>query len=147
MGKFFLLADDDRDDAELFSEALSAIHPVVDFYHVEDGNGVFLFLANLQKQRPDIIFLDLNMPEVSGWQCLARLKNNLEFKHIPVIMYSTSSNPRDKEIAIDLGASGFLTKPSDFKILVRLLQNIVHTDVTELNTVLRDIGRLGWNNA
>ena len=121
---FFLLADDDRDDAELFGEALVSIDPPVDFQHVEDGRGVFDFLSDPGNRKPHLIFLDLNMPQMSGWQCLAKLKNDAYFQKIPVIMYSTSSHPRDKEIAMDLGALGFITKPTDFKILKRMLQTI-----------------------
>lgn len=121
---FFLLADDDRDDAELFGEALAALNRHVDFAHVENGRGVFEYLSNPRNPKPTLIFLDLNMPEMSGWQCLAKLKNDIYFQRIPVVMYSTSSHPRDKEIALDLGALGFITKPSDFRLLKRILQSV-----------------------
>jgi CheY-like chemotaxis protein len=135
---FFLLADDDRDDAELFGEALGSLNPPVDFAHVEDGRGVFEFLSNEHHRKPDLIFLDLNMPQVSGWQCLARLKNDIYFQNIPVIMYSTSSHPRDKEIAIDLGALGFITKPTDFKMLRKILQRISENLRGDLRKMIRE---------
>jgi CheY-like chemotaxis protein len=125
MFKLFLLADDDNDDAELFAEALATINPPVHFHHVENGNGIFQYLSNANNKVPDIIFLDLNMPEMSGWQCLSKLKKDIYFKDIPVMMYSTSTHPKDKEIAIQLGAIGLLTKPSDYKILQRVLHDIV----------------------
>jgi CheY-like chemotaxis protein len=124
--KFFLLADDDSDDAELFKEALNSVNSSVHFEHVDDGHGVFKFLSNVNNRKPDIIFLDLNMPAMSGWQCLSKLKNDIYFKDIPVIMYSTSSHQRDKEIALELGALGFLTKPSDYKSLQKMLYDISH---------------------
>ena len=139
MEKFFLLADDDSDDAELFGEALTGINPRVEFYHVENGKRLLEFLSSKQDRKPDIIFLDLNMPEISGWQCLTRLKNETVYKDIPVIIYSTSSNPLDKKTAIELGASGFLTKPSNFKLLVKLLNIIASTETTDLKKVLREI--------
>jgi CheY-like chemotaxis protein len=137
--KFYLLADDDHDDAEMFGEALAGIDPPVDLYHAEDGQALFQFLGGAQSRKPDIIFLDLNMPEMSGWQCLAKLKNHTDYMHIPVIMYSTSSNPRDREIAIDLGAWGFLTKPDNFKILVKVLRSIAGTEKEDMKKVLREI--------
>jgi CheY-like chemotaxis protein len=136
--KFFLLADDDHDDAELFGEALAGIIPRVDFHHVEDGQAVFRFLNNEQNRKPDIIFLDINMPEISGWQCLTKLKSNAEYRNIPVIMYTTSSASRDKEIAIELGASGLLTKPTNFKTLVKVLNSIVHIESTDLKRFLQE---------
>jgi CheY-like chemotaxis protein len=136
---FFLLADDDRDDAELFAEALSALDPPVEFRHVDDGKAVFDFLSNGKNRRPDLIFLDLNMPQMSGWQCLAKLKNDIYFQSIPVIMYSTSSHPRDKEIAADLGAVGFITKPSDFRVLRKLLHHLHSNLHNDLRKTIRDI--------
>jgi CheY-like chemotaxis protein len=137
--KFFLLADDDHDDAELFGEALGGIDPPVNFCHVEDGNAVFQFLTTAQNRKPDIIFLDLNMPVVSGWQCLTKLKDQTNYKDIPVIMYSTSSYWRDKEKAVEMGALGFLTKPADFKVLVKILSSIANTEIADLKKVLQAI--------
>jgi len=136
---FFLLADDDRDDAELFNEALSAVNPSINFHHVEDGQEVFQFLLNSKLEKPDVIFLDLNMPAMSGWQCLAKLKNDTELKTIPVVMYSTSSNPREKEIAIELGATGFVTKPTDFKVLTKILETISTNLGSDLRRILKEI--------
>jgi CheY-like chemotaxis protein len=139
VNKFFLLADDDNDDAELFSEALARIIPPVRFRHVEDGHGIFEFLKQSANIKPDIIFLDLNMPGMSGWQCLSKLKNDIKFNTIPVIMYSTSSNPREKEIAVELGALGFLTKPTDFKVLTKILEQIAVNDLNDLKRILKEI--------
>ncbi len=122
--KFFLLADDDGDDAEIFAEALEKASPDTSFLRVEDGHKVLNYLSDTRNARPDIIFLDLNMPEMNGWQCLARLKNDMYFKDIPVIIYSTSSHPRDREIAHHLGAATFLTKPADFRTLIEKLRQI-----------------------
>jgi CheY-like chemotaxis protein len=137
LNKLFLLADDDRDDAELFGEALTVIDPPVQFQHVPDGQAVFKFLSNEANPKPDIIFLDLNMPEMSGWQCLAKLKNDIYFREIPVIMYSTSTNPRDREIAGELGAAGFVTKPTDFKLLTKILTSLSQSDRENLKNALR----------
>lgn len=136
--RFFLLADDDRDDAELFSEAIISLTPPVDFEHVEDGRAVMEFLSDTHKRKPDIIFLDLNMPQMSGWQCLAKLKNDIYLQDIPVVMYSTSSHPRDKEIAVDLGAHGFITKPTDFKVLQRILRGIASKIDGDLRRALKN---------
>ena len=137
--KFFLLADDDHDDAELFNEALYTVDPSIKFHHVEDCREIFQFLLNSKIEKPDIIFLDLNMPGMSGWQCLAKLKNDATLKNIPVIMYSTSSNPREKEIAIDLGATGFVTKPTEFKVLTKILETMSTNPSAELRRVLKEI--------
>jgi CheY-like chemotaxis protein len=118
----FLLADDDIDDAEIFQEALHAVDPSIKFVRAETGADVF---RQLETGKPDLIFLDLNMPEMGGWQCLAKLKNTSGLESIPVIMYTTSSNTRDKEIATELLAIGLITKPSQPRILKQTLAIIV----------------------
>jgi CheY-like chemotaxis protein len=119
--KIILLADDDMDDAEMFAEVLALTDPSIKFYHVKNGLEVFDHMKRMTNQMPAIIFLDINMPEMSGWQCLSILKNDPLARCIPVVIYSTSSHHRDKQTAIELGASAFITKPSDYKKLQNLL--------------------------
>jgi len=138
MAKFFLLVDDDRDDAELFGEALSTIEPPLEFLHAQDGIMALEFLRNPGNKTPDLIFLDLNMPEMSGWQCLVRIKNDNSLKNASVVMYSTSSHQRDKELAIELGALGFITKPTDYKKLRDILKRIASTSTLELKKVIQE---------
>lgn len=130
MKKTILLADDDSDDAEIFKEALHNVDPTIVFNRFDTGAGVFGYLADARNARPDIIFLDLNMPEMNGWQCLAKLKNVKEYADIPVIIYTTSSNPRDFEIARDLNAHGLITKPSNSRVLESILTSIVRNMTT-----------------
>jgi CheY-like chemotaxis protein len=67
MDKFYLLADDDHDDAESFGEALAEMEYPVTFHHVKNVHGLLQFLDIADNKTPDIIFLDLNMPKISGW--------------------------------------------------------------------------------
>lgn len=116
-----LLIDDDRDDAELFKEALQEINPSIHFEYYEDSKEGLKQLLEKQNHLPDLIFLDINMPVVSGWQCLAEFKKADNLKNIPVIMFTTSSQPKEKETAKELGAAGFITKPSEFKLLKEVI--------------------------
>jgi CheY-like chemotaxis protein len=122
--KIILLVDDDTDDAEMFAEVLTNIDSTIRLYHVEDGLALFEHLANEKNEKPNVIFLDINMPEMNGWQCLSRLRGDLITKDIPVLIYTTSSHARDKQIAMDLGATAFITKPSEYKTLQKLLSAI-----------------------
>ena len=113
--KIFLLVDDDGDDRSLFYEALQSIDPKFICFMAEDGRQALNLLAENTGNLPNVIFLDINMPVISGWQCLKSLKTEPLYKNIPVIMYSTSSHQRDMEIAIELGALCFCVKPENFK--------------------------------
>ncbi len=116
-----ILADDDFDDAELFQSVLSEVAPQIKFVHVEDGRDLLRLTETLL---PDAVFLDINMPRVDGWQCLKELRGSMIGERIPVFMYSTSSHTRDQQLSKDLGASGFITKPSEIKVLHNVLKDI-----------------------
>lgn len=120
-----ILIDDDRDDAELFQEALFEIDPSVGFEHFEESKEALKILLQKQDHLPDFIFLDINMPLVSGWQCLTEFKKTEHLKKIPVIMFTTSSQPKEKETAKELGADGFISKPSEYALLKNLLTSIL----------------------
>ncbi|HVU95419.1 MAG TPA: response regulator [Puia sp.] len=117
----FLLIDDDTDDRELFCEALAAVDSVIVCDQATDGQEAFSRLQNKQLSEPSIIFLDVNMPVMDGWQFLSKLKSEEGLRHIPVIMYSTSSNVKDKRTAGEMGALCFITKPHAFRVLQRVL--------------------------
>lgn len=124
--KKILLIDDDRDDAELFKEALSEINSSINFQHYEDARQGLQKLLEKQDNLPDLIFLDINMPVTSGWECLAEFKKTDHLKNIPVIMFTTSSQPKEKEMAKELGAADFITKPSEYKVLKEMLSSVLH---------------------
>lgn len=138
--KVILLADDDPDDAEMFALVLSDIDSSVKLHHVKDGLAVFEHLKHPGNQVPDIIFLDINMPEMNGWQCLSMLKNNDATKDIPVLIYTTSSQARDKQTAMELGASAFITKPSDYKTLRKILSAIAASYDSDIKNTIDSSG-------
>lgn len=137
--KVILLADDDPDDAEIFAEVLAEVDPMVKFYHVEDGLAVLDHFDSPENEKPNVIFLDINMREMNGWQCLTRLKKDQHKKDIPVVIYSTSSHPRDKQTAAELGASAFITKPSDYKILRKILLTITANVNHDLKSAINSL--------
>lgn len=121
MSKTFLLADDDMDDIELFSHALSEIDTSITFYTASNGRQALHKLDDPEIGRPDIIFLDINMPEMNGWKCLQALKENDTHKDIPVIMYSTSSESNDIQRARTGGALCYYVKPESYRELIDML--------------------------
>ncbi|MEI9922005.1 MAG: response regulator [Bacteroidota bacterium] len=130
----FLLADDDRDDREMFVEALAALDPHIVCHGVEDGSEALRVLSTTNSF-PNIIFVDINMPVMDGWELLKRLKSDNDYLSIPVVVYSTSSRPKDREIAKDLGAMCFVTKPDNFKLVKGMLKIVVES--LEKNAVTR----------
>lgn len=129
-----LLIDDDEDDKLLFCEALGEVAPQISCLTALNGREAVAQLTDLEIELPDLIFLDVNMPIMDGWQCLALLKANPNCQNIPVIMYSTSSYPEDRVKAKRGGALLFFTKPSSFTELKKSLALVViYLDANALN--------------
>jgi CheY-like chemotaxis protein len=124
INKRFLIVDDDDDDCMLFTTALSAVAPMVSCDCATDGREALAHLENAA-MRPDIIFLDINMPGMNGWDCLCKIQSNPQLRAIPVIILTTSSQKADKEKAKALGAICLFTKPDDFKRLMQMLAIVV----------------------
>jgi CheY-like chemotaxis protein len=121
----FLLADDDSDDREMFFEALAALDPDIVCEGCEDGRQALTQLSASKNEQPNIIFVDINMPVMNGWDLLKNLKSIKDYVHIPVIVYSTSSRSADRAIAQDLGATCFVTKPDSFKLVKNMLEIVL----------------------
>jgi CheY-like chemotaxis protein len=119
-----LLADDDRDDREIFSDALASVDANVVYEGVEDGGEAIEALSD-DANRPNIIFLDINMPVMNGWDVLRKLKGDSTYDDIPVIIYSTSSGEKEKRTAFDLGALCFVTKPDSVKLIKAMLEIVI----------------------
>jgi len=119
-----LLIDDDEDDQVLFIDALNQINKSFQCDIVNNGLEA-MFSLRTKKPRPDIIFLDLNMPKMNGYECLAEIKKQTEFKHIPVVIYTTSKVEAEKDFSMLHEAQHFFRKPNDFTAFTKELSRIL----------------------
>ncbi len=113
--KRILYADDDVDDRTWVSDACHTLDCSIEFNFVENGRQVLNYLSTPVETLPELIVLDLNMPEMDGRQTLQHLKSNPQYKHIPVAIVTTSANKMDKEVCNRLGAAVYLIKPDTHK--------------------------------
>jgi CheY-like chemotaxis protein len=119
----FCLIDDDEDDREIFQIAVSDIgKPVECLTYNSCIDAIRIFKS--KEVIPDFIFLDLNMPHMSGRECLTFLKADEDLNNIPVFIFSTSSFPSDIDDTTKLGAKGFITKPDRIDDLQKLLEEL-----------------------
>ena len=123
--KRVFLADDDPDDREIFMDALEEIDSSIHCLHVTNGELALKALVNDILERPELIFLDLNMPKISGKEVLKTIRNIPEISGIPIIMYSTFFSPRDIEEITELGASHYMVKHNNFVDLCSSLKSIL----------------------
>ena len=124
MDKFehILLAEDDSDDYLFFSEALEKISPNFKLERAKDGLECIRMLK--QGPKPDLVFLDLNMPYKNGNECLKFIKETEELADIPVIIYSTSNYIKDIDYCFKNGAQNFIVKPECGNRMFEILNKV-----------------------
>ena len=130
-----LLADDDEDDCMFFKEALDELSLCATLKTVNNGVELMDFLENNLPNLPQVLFLDLNMPRKSGTECLSEIKQSEKFRHLPVIIYSTSSNIDVMDQLYGKGAQYYIRKPADFSTLKSVIGRTI--DLIKQNEVLQ----------
>jgi len=125
--KNIFLVDDDMDDQLFFTEALNEIDSSINCTIANNGKQALELLKNVN-QLPELLFLDLNMPFMNGYECLSQLKNETRLSKIPIVIFTTSNDPRDAEITHQLGADVFLSKPNEYNQLRIKLERILNLD-------------------
>jgi len=106
MNKLIFVTEDDDNIRELLRCTLESYG-----YEVAAFEGAPPMLEQLQKQIPDLILLDIMMPEMDGTEALKRIKSSSRTKAIPVILLTAKSSEVDKVKGLDLGADDYITKP------------------------------------
>ena len=103
---------------------------IIQIHLEEAGYNNFVLLDNpviaLEKMAevtPDILLLDLQMPEISGFEILEKMRADDELKHIPVLILTSSTEPENKLKALEIGATDFLSKPVDPSELILRIRN------------------------
>jgi len=82
-------------------------------------------LAMARTHAPDLILMDLGLPEIDGWECTRRLKADAETKRIPIIALSAHAMVGDRQKALDAGCDDFGTKPIDFEDLLSKMDRLL----------------------
>ncbi len=116
-----LLVEDNPDDVELTMRALRKHHLANRIEVARDGAEALEFLfCEVQhadrncEERPRVILLDLKLPKVDGLEVLRRIRSDPRTQTIPVVVLTSSREPRDLEESYRLGVNSFITKPVDF---------------------------------
>ena len=126
MQKTIFVVDDNDTNLTMAKNALK------DDYRVMTLPSAAKMFALMEKVTPDLILLDIDMPEVNGFEAMKRLKSSKLYSEIPVIFLSAMSDAADKAHGIELGAVDFITKPfSEQELLNRVKNHIVDGPVRE----------------
>ncbi len=120
--KHIMLADDDADDVELFQLAAKECNQNIRISTAEDGIKLIELLE--KEEPPDVIILDLNMPRMSGYECVKTIRENEKFNNIPIMIFSTSSAKGDIEYCFEVGADFYIVKPGSLKALTEIINEL-----------------------
>ena len=119
------LGEDDDDDADLFSMALRECHPT--FQAVRFNNGLEVVNSLIQNAHPEpiVVFLDLMMPVLNGFDTLSQIRQLPDWADRPVFILTGSERPADVDLAYQRGCNAFLTKPVSVQELCRLIGPVI----------------------
>jgi len=120
--KVILLVDDDEDEHDIFLSALKSAGEDHTLISAISGDEALRILNGLV---PDVIFLDINMPRITGIKCLEEMRKIQKLAAVPVYIYSTGINSREGQKAILLGAKDYIIKPNSINDLTSVLKEIL----------------------
>jgi len=120
MGERILIVDDDTSGLYMLSFLLrSHNYEIFEAYNGHEG------LAKAKELKPDVILLDIQMPDMNGFEVCTNLKQENEMKKIPVILFTSYSMPNHKKRAIEAGADGYIEKPVNPDVFVSQVESII----------------------
>ncbi len=120
-GWHMLLVDDEPDNIEVVAESLEYYGIIV----TTATNGAEA-LESLEQELPDLVLMDLSMPVLDGWATLRRIRNDERLQTLKVIALSAHAILGDKEIALEVGFDGYITKPVNVPTLVEDIKHALN---------------------
>ena len=124
-----LLIEDNEADIHITSDVLKEISPEIHIQVARDGQEAIETLQTLAKEEnsniPSLVLLDINIPKRNGFEVLSFIKENNLLAVIPVVMLTTSSFQKDRQMAFDKKADGFITKSIDWLEFENDIRNVI----------------------
>jgi CheY-like chemotaxis protein len=127
-----LVVEDSDEDFEAMHRFLRLSPVVIPFQRCINGEQALAFLYRtgsfvdpLLAPRPSLIVLDLNLPKTDGREVLKRIKQNDSLQTIPVVIFTTSNNPKDMEFCYRYRVKNYIVKPIDFRQLKQNMQTLI----------------------
>jgi len=117
-----LVTDDDADWRGLLRDVLS-----MEGFEIEEAHDGLQGVEKAKSAKPNVILLDIDMPNMNGWEACKHIKADPATKDIPVIFVSTHAQREDKEKGLAVGATDYLPKPVDIEQLVPVLRKLTGT--------------------
>lgn len=124
--KKILFVEDDADDREMILYAVNEINPLVHTVFAENGLQAVEYLEQAKNTSlPCLVVLDLNLPLLDGKETYRKIKHELKLESLPVIVFSSSQNPNDKNLFASWGVE-FITKPDNPSYLNKIVSHMLN---------------------
>ena len=120
MPKNILYVEDNKDSITFFNRVVNKLGDY-HFKTTEDGTSALKLLDEEQDFEPEMILLDINLPGMNGFEILQHLRTKTAYKHVPVIMFTSSDDYSDIKKSYEYGANAYLIKPDSLHSLKELL--------------------------
>jgi len=137
MSKLVAVIDDEPDILELVCHHLEKAN-----FRVKEFEDAESFLKSLERQTPDLIVLDLMLPDADGLEVCKHLKKEPRFSSIPIIMLTAKGDETDRVLGLELGADDYITKPFSPKELVARVKAVLRRKEPQEATQRIEIGGL-----
>ena len=124
-----LVVEDNLDNYELVRTILE-LAGFDTFLAVNGRDGV----DATRKQKPDLILMDMALPEMDGWDATQRIREDPETRDIPMIALTVHTLPRERKRALDAGVDAYLSKPYDAAQLIKLVESTLETSKQNVGT-------------
>lgn len=125
-----LLVEDNQSYVSLMMEALEESQVPTNLSVVMDGTEAVAFMhregKHIHSPRPDLILLDLNLPKKKGQKVLEEIKNDLDLKRIPVVIFTVSSAEQDILMSYNLHANSYIIKPRELDQFMVAVKSIIN---------------------
>ncbi len=131
------IVEDNEDFSFLIEKAIDHIDKELSLKIVDNGLTALEVLKHYDQEgtRPRIILLDLNLPGLSGLDLLREIKGIEFLKQVPIILFTTSDNPKDVRAATEYGANAYVTKPHGYIALIDCLRSLFNFWFTHHTTI------------
>ena len=124
-----VMIEDDEGHAKLIERNLRRAGIMNELVHLETGKKAldYFFPADeprIPRRMPLLILLDLNLPEVDGYEILERLKRDTHTRAVPVIVLTTTENPQEIQRCYDLGCNVYMAKPVEYEAFAESIRKL-----------------------
>jgi CheY-like chemotaxis protein len=127
--RLVLHVEDDDATAQLFRLSVKQKSAGIEVQRLSNGADIMPYLTRSGRFKdaalPDLVVLDLNLPKKSGLQALSEIRKHTGLKQLPVIVFSSSTNPQDQKRAVSCGANAYIAKPDDLQAFLYATEDIV----------------------